>query len=64
MLNPDTRAGVGGTRTSIKTWLHVAAALGSLELMEALMKKQILDINASTSLYQHTPLSLAVMQTK
>ncbi|RUS86853.1 hypothetical protein EGW08_005390 [Elysia chlorotica] len=63
-LNPEINSSGEGTCRSTKTWLHVAAALGCPELMEALVNKSSLDVNKATSLYCHTPLSLAVMQTK
>ncbi|CAG5132205.1 unnamed protein product, partial [Candidula unifasciata] len=55
---PDTQ------RLASKTWLHLAAAVGSLDLVKILVTQAKLDINAATSLYQFTALSLAVMQTK
>ncbi|GFR71636.1 ankyrin repeat-containing domain [Elysia marginata] len=64
MLNSDLKAGRDSTNKSSKTWLHVAAALGSQELMEVLLMKSPQHLNTATSLYCHTPLSLAVMQTK
>ena len=64
MLNPEIKTSRDGTQRSTKTWLHVAAALGCHELMEALINKSCLNLNTATSLYFHTPLSLAVMQTK
>ena len=64
MLNPEIKSSRDSTKKSTKTWLHVAAALGCQELMEALTEKSSLDLNFATSLYCYTPLSLAVMQTK
>ncbi|XP_005094682.1 ankyrin-3 [Aplysia californica] len=51
-------------RSSEKQWIHVAAAIGNLELFTKLVGKFECDINAETSLCHFTALSLAVMQTR
>ncbi|CAL1530491.1 unnamed protein product [Lymnaea stagnalis] len=51
-------------RVASKTWLHVASVLGCLEMVKVLVDTAQLEINAVTSLYHFSCLSLAVMQTK
>ncbi|XP_059148205.1 putative ankyrin repeat protein RF_0381 isoform X2 [Physella acuta] len=58
------RPGQAAGCVASKTWLHVAAALGSLELLEHLVTEVQLNINSVTSLLNFTSLTLAVMQTR
>ncbi|KAH9509069.1 hypothetical protein Btru_048948 [Bulinus truncatus] len=50
-------------QTAGKTWLHVASALGLLDMVRLLVTQAKIDINAVSFLYNFTCLSLAVMQT-